>query len=126
MNPLKPLDMTTLRDLLNLRLSVLRDEVEAAGVLRRETADATDREVVDRKDEAHRQQLAEMNGAQEERDRDEIARIEAALHRLSAGDYGLCLDCREPIVLPRLMAQPQAQRCALCQLSHERAQLRSR
>jgi DnaK suppressor protein len=126
MNLLKPTDLTTLRDLLNLRLLVLRGEVEAAQVLRRETAAATDHEVTDRKDEASKQQGAELDSAQDERDRDEIIRIEAALQRLSTGSYGQCADCGEPIVLPRLMVQPEAQRCALCQLVHERAPLRSR
>ncbi len=41
--------------------------------------------------------------------------IESALARIDAGDYGLCLDCEEPIDLRRLQAHPAALRCARCQ-----------
>jgi DnaK suppressor protein len=126
MNLLKPMELTTLRNLLTHRLAVLRDEVAAAENTSREAANASDHDVIDRKEEASIQQMAELDSAQEERDRDEIAQVEAALQRLSTGSYGQCVDCGEAIVLPRLMVQPQAQRCAPCQLGHERAELRSR
>jgi DnaK suppressor protein len=126
MNQLKPMELTALRTLLTDRLAVLRNEVTAAENMSREAANASDHEVIDRKEEASIQQMAKLDSAQEERDRDEIAQVEAALQRLSTGGYGLCVDCGEAIVLPRLMVQPQAQRCALCQIGHERAQLRSR
>jgi DnaK suppressor protein len=41
--------------------------------------------------------------------------IESALARVDAGDYGLCMDCEEPIDLRRLEAHPAALRCARCQ-----------
>lgn len=41
--------------------------------------------------------------------------IESALGRIDAGDYGLCIDCDEPIDLRRLQAHPAALRCARCQ-----------
>jgi RNA polymerase-binding protein DksA len=45
--------------------------------------------------------------------------IEAALLRIDAGEYGLCIDCEEPIDLRRLGAHPAALRCAGCQQSFE-------
>ena len=41
--------------------------------------------------------------------------IDSALARLDAGDYGLCVDCEEPIDVRRLQAHPAALRCARCQ-----------
>ena len=52
--------------------------------------------------------------------------IESALARLDAGDYGLCIDCDEPIDLRRLRAHPAALRCARCQQAFEQQQARLR
>jgi DnaK suppressor protein len=41
--------------------------------------------------------------------------IDAALSRIDAGEYGLCVDCDEPIDVRRLEAHPAALRCARCQ-----------
>ena len=46
--------------------------------------------------------------------------IRMALRRLEAGDYGLCLDCEEPIAPKRLQVVPWAERCVICQEAHER------
>ncbi len=45
--------------------------------------------------------------------------IESALARIEAGEYGLCIDCEEPIDLRRLEAHPAALRCAGCQQTFE-------
>jgi DnaK suppressor protein len=50
--------------------------------------------------------------------------IDAALARIDAGDYGLCIDCDEPIDLRRLQAYPAALRCARCQQQAELQQAR--
>ncbi|MGH7322788.1 MAG: TraR/DksA family transcriptional regulator [Candidatus Rokuibacteriota bacterium] len=49
----------------------------------------------------------------------QVAQINAALERLSRGDYGICHDCEEFIGLPRLRAVPFAQRCSPCQTRAE-------
>lgn len=41
--------------------------------------------------------------------------IEAALDRIQAGDYGICLSCEEPIAAKRLQALPWAKYCVECQ-----------
>ena len=41
--------------------------------------------------------------------------IEEALQRLEAGDFGMCLNCRQPISGFRLRAVPFAARCLACQ-----------
>lgn len=40
-----------------------------------------------------------------------LAEIDAALERLSAGSYGVCEACGEPISAERLAARPTASRC---------------
>jgi RNA polymerase-binding protein DksA len=51
--------------------------------------------------------------------------IETALVRLDEGEYGLCIDCDEPIDLRRLQAHPAALRCARCQQQAELLMRRS-
>jgi len=45
--------------------------------------------------------------------------IKAARERLSAGTYGICTDCGEPITYERLLAYPTAKRCIHCQRLRE-------
>lgn len=51
----------------------------------------------------------------------EIARIDAAIARLEAGEYGICRDCGEPIDAGRLAALPFASDCADCASRREEA-----
>ncbi len=46
--------------------------------------------------------------------RREVAEIDAALERIRAGSYGLCLACGGPIGLQRLRAIPEARYCLSC------------
>lgn len=50
----------------------------------------------------------------DERERREIAAIDAALARIHAGSYGTCLTCGKAIQVARLRAQPTATTCAAC------------
>lgn len=53
---------------------------------------------------------------QEKRELDEVS---AALRRLGAGAYGVCVTCREPITVARLRAVPAARFCVRCQANQE-------
>ncbi|MBM4195602.1 MAG: TraR/DksA family transcriptional regulator [Gammaproteobacteria bacterium] len=44
----------------------------------------------------------------------EIAGIEAAIRRLDAGTYGICVTCEEPVGDARLRARPAATQCRDC------------
>ncbi len=44
----------------------------------------------------------------------ELADIDAALARLAAGTYGVCIDCGRRIPSGRLAARPTATRCVDC------------
>ena len=44
----------------------------------------------------------------------QIAEIEAALQRLEAGTYGVCVTCGEPVGEGRLKVRPAATQCRDC------------
>ena len=52
--------------------------------------------------------------ATEERRKQARARVEAALRRIEAGDYGLCLKCEEEIDIRRLELDPSTPLCLSC------------
>jgi RNA polymerase-binding protein DksA len=45
--------------------------------------------------------------------------LEMALERIDSGEYGICIDCDEPIARARLDAYPMAKRCIKCQSLRE-------
>ncbi len=49
--------------------------------------------------------------------------VTEALDRISAGTFGLCSDCEEPISVKRLSAMPWARLCLKCQEKTEREPL---
>jgi len=108
--------LTTLRNLLTYRLGELQADLRAAEGIR---PPAESGEVTDRKDEAARLVVEEVDVAEEERGRVEIQAVQRALQRLDAGTYGDCGSCGEPIPLQRLLAQPAADRCVACQSAFE-------
>lgn len=57
---------------------------------------------------------ARVLGILAESERLEVERIDAALARLAAGSYGVCVRCGEPIHLERLEAVPEALFCVEC------------
>lgn len=59
--------------------------------------------------------------AERERERRELAYIEASLKRLHEPEFGLCADCGAEIPFARLQANPIAVRCLGCQRIHEGA-----
>jgi len=49
-----------------------------------------------------------------------VNRLSAALDRLDEGEYGVCVECAEPIAPARLEAVPEVQTCVRCQVGLER------
>jgi RNA polymerase-binding transcription factor DksA len=45
----------------------------------------------------------------------QLESVEKALDRIQSGEYGVCLDCGDPISRARLTAIPWAIRCITCQ-----------
>lgn len=119
--PLGASESRALRDKLTDRREVLRDEIHSA--LREVTASNPKDlagPVYDLKDESLGQMLRDVRLADMHRDIQELLDIDAALQRIQASRYGLCMDCGEPIPLARLRVYPTAKRCRPCQEIHER------
>ena len=57
-----------------------------------------------------------------ERDAKRLMQIGEALKRIDHGDFGICLDCEEPISPKRLQALPWAAYCLHCQEIHDAQQ----
>lgn len=102
------------------RADELRREVQAARQSGQAAVSAAGTEVEDLKDRAAQSGASLVRDAEEQRDLDELAQVEAALARLESGRYGLCADCGEPIGEARLAAMPAAACCAGCQAERER------
>jgi len=49
-----------------------------------------------------------------------VNRLSAALDRMNEGEYGICVECDEPISPARLQAMPEVQTCVRCQDRLER------
>jgi DnaK suppressor protein len=74
----------------------------------------------DAEDDSFSNLIVDLNLADIDRDAQELRRIDHALSRLNSGTYGECIDCRQPIPLARLEAEPTAARCVTCQDRYEK------
>jgi RNA polymerase-binding protein DksA len=58
-------------------------------------------------------------GLLETQDRERLRRIESALHKIDAGNYGKCETCGAPIKEERLEAVPETPFCLYCEKRRE-------
>jgi len=56
----------------------------------------------------------------EERLKNDLHEIEAALQKIKKGTYGICERCKKPIDPARLSAKPQALYCLKCEQAIEK------
>jgi len=54
----------------------------------------------------------------EQTERDRLSEVDAALHRLAIGEYGVCAGCGQEIPLDRLQAIPWTRYCVTCASKH--------
>ena len=78
---------------------------------------------IERTDRVQEEAAEVALAALDEQGRREMEAIQAALARIDAGTYGLCVTCGETISAARLAAMPMAPRCVSCQerLEHRSA-----
>lgn len=109
-------DIAALRRLIETRRATLIAEIRA-DVARIEDDRHADLagEVRDAGDESIAELIADIGIADLRRDAAELRDLDAALARITGGQYGVCVDCNENIALERLKAQPAAARCIRCQ-----------
>lgn len=112
--------LVTLRATLEDRRRTLRTEVEAVKSERSAAPTLVRGDLGDAAEVGEERSRDAVRSAEELRDTAELRDIDAALHRLDDGSYGVCNDCGITIPLERLKAQPTAERCIDCQERHER------
>lgn len=103
---------------------MLREIDSATAVLENEGAgENTELSHVDQHpgDTASGLQDADEQNALLENSAQQRAEVEAALVRLDAGTYGVCVDCGQPIPDARLEVRPEAARCVVDQEKYEAA-----
>ncbi|MFN0313594.1 MAG: TraR/DksA family transcriptional regulator [Burkholderiales bacterium] len=106
---------------LEKRKAILLDELQT-GVQRLRTESAGDGGIPDTGDLSAADLNTSVNAGELARDDSELREVESALERLPSPEFGLCVECGQPVGFPRLSAYPTAQRCMPCQELHERRQ----
>ena len=76
--------------------------------------------VADNGDASFAAMLSDLNAAEFHRDIVELRAISAARQRISEGHFGRCVECGEDIGFERLLAEPAATRCVVCQTQYEK------
>jgi DnaK suppressor protein len=103
-----------------IRTTLLSRKSEMAGQLSRLAHEkVSDGQVQDSGDEALSLSLENLQNSLQQTEMDELRLIESALDRINKGEYGICIDCGEPISERRLETFPYAARCIVCQEAHE-------
>ncbi len=92
------------------RLLEIKAELEAQGEINKDALDTVelDQSRVGRLSRMDAIQVQEMARANETRRKLEVKRVEAALDRLDAGEYGYCISTGEEIERKRLELDPAA------------------
>jgi DnaK suppressor protein len=105
-------DLRHFRALLEARLTELRALLEGA----RDQVKPVelDQSSVGRLSRMDAMQVQAMALETERRRNVELVRVQSALERLDAGDYGYCLVCDEPVPVKRLEFDPAVTTCVDC------------
>lgn len=74
----------------------------------------------DEVDEIQANERREMDFATRELLVERVNRLVAAIERVNDGEYGLCVECGEPIAIARLRVMPEVATCVRCQDRIER------
>jgi DnaK suppressor protein len=77
-------------------------------------------EVADTGDDSVAALVTDLDHTVVQRQLDAVRDIDAALARIMAGQYGICVDCGVEIEFERLSAFPTAKRCVDCQSRREK------
>jgi len=106
------LDIAALRQrLLDERAALQQASRDTAEARRPVDLDQTSIGRLSRMDAVQQQAMAQ---ATDRRKTAALQRIDAALARMQAGDYGWCVTCGEPIAPKRLALDPAAAECIAC------------
>ena len=79
----------------------------------------------DEMDTASSEVNLQFTGRLREREQGLLAKIQAALDKIGAGEYGACTNCGEDIGIARLRARPVAELCIDCKSEQEKLERRT-
>lgn len=97
-----------------------KKELESAIAQLQQESDAVD-QVQDPGDQAIFSAFESLKSSLHNNEYEEYKMIEKALKMIDEGEYGLCVECNQPISERRLQSYPNATRCLSCQeLAEER------
>lgn len=112
--------MRTIDPLVERRLRLRAQELEnQIATVRARAGESAATDVGDAKDAADAAARNLVADAEVERDHAELREIEQVLGAAADGRYGICEDCGARIDPRRLVAQPTAVRCLVCQVLAE-------
>ena len=100
-----------LREELRRNLSRLERSMKVNGNGR---ATEIDQSAVGRLSRIEALQNAGLTQNLQDRERQQLEEVVAALHRLEEGSYGLCTACHAPIRFERLLVFPETRTCGSC------------
>ncbi len=107
---------------LHADLLALRDELEATLVaLAEETRPVEPDPSIGRISRMDAIQIQQMAKANKRTTTQRLQRVEAALRRVEAEEFGECYECGADIGYPRLKARPESAFCVHCQGRRERS-----
>jgi len=112
-----------LRQILNDRRREMQDTVESR--IRDVRSDRAS-DVIDEIEHSDADTHGDIGFAVLQMQTETLARIDAALVRLDAGEYGSCVSCDGDISETRLRALPFAVRCRTCEERHEQGDAQTR
>ena len=79
----------------------------------------SDGQVQDSGDEALSLSMEKLQNSLQQNEMDEVRLIDDAFERIERNEYGICIECGNPIPEKRLETFPYASRCVACQEKFE-------
>lgn len=122
MKPLTVEKLDHLKNLLDQRENVLRNDIRREVNLQDDYADVAS-EVPDPGDSSFANLSVDLGNAAVTRDLKELRAIQSARLRIEQETYGICIECGYEIPYERMEAQPMAERCAPCQEVYEKTHI---
>lgn len=99
-------------------LLVRKKELEAE-LARLYAEEGNDGQVQDPGDQAMTAIFESLKSSLQNNELEEYRMIVKALEQIKKGEYGMCVDCAQPISAKRLESYPNAARCVMCQEAEE-------
>jgi DnaK suppressor protein len=112
--------MERFRKLLDVKRAELLGRVQAA---RSSETEGNDTDAPDLGDRALSSVTRDLKYQLTTGERDILRRIDAALDRIEAGEYGVCVHCSKKVQMGRLQAVPWARHCIECQELQDRGEI---